>query len=255
MKFRELGNTLGANWMQKELKERISKKWDELYNYPAKVAERHPRTIQKKYVKFRKPFKKPITEPHYLEIPVKVENLENVLPETFNLDYPNINPAKVAILKPKRFHPSWWDNWNPNIQTRQKYTLDKIYFYLQDYIKETFPNYQDDVCEVTGLPIFMQKKGSVNLGKQGALFYYKNYPEIWELLNNLLVGSEYENVPLEGKNGRFYHIAHTIRNAKYNASNNYKRDSGNRGPKLFDDTPFQSDKLKIKKIRSVYFKH
>jgi len=101
-------------------------------------------------------------------------------------------------------------------------------------------------CPVTGLDISMQKPTSKFLSVAGIKYYYQNDSAIYNYLESMLT-DKWKREPLKT---RFREIAHYIRNEFNNPRHNYNRDSNKRGAKLFDDTPYYSERLK----KSIYGK-
>ncbi len=97
------------------------------------------------------------------------------------------------------------------------------------------------VCPITNLNISMQKKNSKFLTPLGVAYYYKNYPSIYKELETRLT-DKWKGEPLEI---RFREIAHSVRNEFNNPRNNYKRMLTYRGAKLFDDSPYFTNRLKL----------
>jgi len=95
-------------------------------------------------------------------------------------------------------------------------------------------------CIVTGLDISMQKTGSKFLSIAGLKFYYSREPETYKELERRL-SDRWKHEPIEI---RFREIAHYIRNESNNPRHNYTRCTTKRGAKLFDDTPYYSQRLK-----------
>lgn len=95
-------------------------------------------------------------------------------------------------------------------------------------------------CPITHLDISMQKPNSKFLSIAGIKHYYVTQPIIYKELEKRLT-DKWKFNPVEVQ---IREIAHSIRNEYYNPKHNYKRDSNKRGAKLFDDTPYFSDRLK-----------
>jgi len=95
-------------------------------------------------------------------------------------------------------------------------------------------------CPVTGLDISMQRSTSKFLCITGIKFYYQNEPTIYRQLESKL-SDKWKQRPLKI---RYREIAHYIRNEYNNPRHNYTRDTKKRGAKLFDDTPYYSERLK-----------
>lgn len=101
-------------------------------------------------------------------------------------------------------------------------------------------------CIVTGLNISMQNIKTRYLGTVGLKWYSQHEPKIFKQLENRLT-DRWKNEPF---NIQLKEIAHSIRNEFFNPKNNYTRDTKKRGAKLFDDTPYYSERLK----KSIYGK-
>jgi len=96
-------------------------------------------------------------------------------------------------------------------------------------------------CLVTGYDISMQKPESRFLNVTGIRYYQDNFPDIYLALEENYLTDKWENAPANIKHKK---IAHLIRSKVYTPRNHYKKMMDNRGPMLFDDTPYYSELLK-----------
>ncbi len=98
------------------------------------------------------------------------------------------------------------------------------------------PN-QKTFCEVTGIEISMQKRGSRFLSIAGIKFLHRHNPELYEKLRDERLSSRWLN---EDISVQFREICHSIRNEYFNPANNTKKSLKNitKDPVLFDITPY-----------------
>ena len=73
------------------------------------------------------------------------------------------------------------------------------------------------VCNVTGLDISMQKKGSKFLCFSGLRYYQNNKPEIYTEIQKRFLTDKMKVRPTDEQ---LYYIAHNIRNTKTNPKHN-----------------------------------